>query len=223
MTRWIGIWVALSACGPEVDHVEALRFGLPLTEPHLFYQTTGFDHDPTVQETVIGRALCEDYIGRAFPYCYDEHDGSDYLLEGSFSTMDAGSTEIIAAADGTVELVHDGEYDRCHASADGNIDCDGHEEKANSVILVHDYGMRTWYWHMKTDSVAVNEGDEVRRGDVLGLVGSSGTSSFPHLHFEVVDPNGISVDPYVDPDGPEESWWCDQGPIEGLPGTCDEG
>ena len=53
------------------------------------------------------------------------------------------------------------------------------------VTLGHANGWRTIYGHLKMNSVVVNVGDIVQPGDTLGVVGSSGCSTAPHLHFEV--------------------------------------
>lgn len=198
---------------------EPVRFGFPLPERELFYQTTGFDHDPEAQDAGIWSGICTSYDGRAFPWCYDGHDGTDYLLEGAFETMDAGSTEIVAAADGEVVDVEDGHYDRCHVGDDLVVTCDGNDILANYVIIEHYDGTRSKYLHMAKGSTAVDVGDEVTCGTVLGRVGSSGNSSFPHLHFEVEDLRGNSFDPYAGSESQDESWWLDQGPAEGLPGA----
>ena len=42
-----------------------------------------------------------DYLGRGFPHCYDNHTGSDFILQGGFSAMDDGTT-VVAAADGSL-------------------------------------------------------------------------------------------------------------------------
>ncbi len=196
----------------------ALAFRFPLADRALFEQVVGVDHDPVVHTDTLGQILCTSYDGRAFPWCYDEHDGSDYLLLGGFHTMDAGSTPIVAAADGVVVDTDDGNYDRCEATVDG-IDCDGFPMNGNYVILEHEGGYRTLYWHMKTDSVAVSVGDEVSCGDTLGLVGSSGYSSAPHLHFELQDASEATIDPYAGAYSQVETWWVDQGDPEGLPGS----
>lgn len=196
----------------------ALAFRFPLADRALFEQVVGVDHDPVVHTDTLGQILCTSYDGRAFPWCYDEHDGSDYLLLGGFDTMDAGSTPIVAAADGVVVDTDDGNYDRCEATVDG-IDCDGFPMNGNYVILEHEGGYRTLYWHMKTDSVAVSVGDEVSCGDTLGLVGSSGYSSAPHLHFELQDASEATIDPYAGAYSQVETWWVDQGDPEGLPGS----
>lgn len=72
-----------------------------------------------------------------------------------------------------------------------------------------DYGVHVWvdhvidemlvsshYAHMQYGSLRVEVGDEVKVGDVLGLVGSTGFSLAPHLHFEI-QVNGVYVDPLI--------------------------
>lgn len=214
--------VAVSKAPPEqvVDDTPrgALQFRFPLAERDLFEQTVGVDHDPAEYPDGLESAQCFNYDGRGFPWCYDRHDGSDYLLLDGFETMDAGSTDIVAATDGVVVETDDGNYDRCEATVEG-IDCDGYPMEANYVILEHEGGWRTLYWHMKMDSVAVEVGQEVRCGERLGLVGSSGYSSMPHLHFELQDADGVTIDPYAGEHSQEETWWTDQGDPEGLPGS----
>ncbi len=51
------------------------------------------------------------------------------------------------------------------------------------VIIRHGFGYETLYAHMS--EILVKRGDKVRRGDLIGLVGSTGTSVAPHLHYEV--------------------------------------
>ena len=53
----------------------------------------------------------------------------------------------------------------------------------NHVILRHNFGYKTLYAHMR--SFDVKPGQKVRRGDVIGYVGNTGTSTAPHLHYEV--------------------------------------
>ena len=75
-----------------------------------------------------------------------------------------------------------------------------------NVQIDHGFGLKTVYGHMHR--VHVSEGDEVKRGDIIGTVGSTGLSQSPHLHYEVhlnerpVDPinyfyNDLSPDDYV--------------------------
>lgn len=54
----------------------------------------------------------------------------------------------------------------------------------NHVVIDHGYGYQTLYAHM--ESFNVKKGQKVNRGDVIGYVGNTGTSSGPHLHYEVM-------------------------------------
>ncbi|MBR3703960.1 MAG: peptidoglycan DD-metalloendopeptidase family protein [Oscillospiraceae bacterium] len=62
----------------------------------------------------------------------------------------------------------------------------------NYVVISHGKGNTTLYAHMSSRSV--KEGDKVTQGQVIGVTGSTGISSGPHLHYEIVE-NGKRVDP----------------------------
>jgi len=146
---------------------------------------------------------------------YSGHRGSDFGA-GSWTGMDEGR-DITAAAPGVVYATHDGAFDRCDTG-----DCDGGGGFGNYVYLQHADGRQTIYAHLATGSVQVAVGDEVACGDVLGLMGSSGHSTGPHLHFQVNDTDGASIDPFSGPCSPGSSLWVDQGVWDELPSLdCD--
>jgi murein DD-endopeptidase MepM/ murein hydrolase activator NlpD len=60
----------------------------------------------------------------------------------------------------------------------------------NHVVLDIGGGHYAFYAHLKPGSLKVKLGDKVKRGQVIGLVGNTGNSTEPHLHFHVAD--GIS-------------------------------
>ena len=62
----------------------------------------------------------------------------------------------------------------------------------NTVIIYHSYGITTVYGHL--EKILVESGDFLNKGDVIGLVGSTGRSTGPHLHYEIRI-NGVRVDP----------------------------
>jgi murein DD-endopeptidase MepM/ murein hydrolase activator NlpD len=62
----------------------------------------------------------------------------------------------------------------------------------NVVVIDHGHGLVTRYAHL--DSFTVKKGDTVDTGDVIGAVGSTGKSTGPHLHFEVIQ-DGLAIDP----------------------------
>jgi hypothetical protein len=81
------------------------------------------------------------------------------------------------------------------------------------VYIEHADGTQAWYLHMKQNSLtSKNVGDAVAVGEFLGIVGSSGPSTMPHLHFEVYDSLGNLIDPYAGPCNAlnPTSWWQDQ-------------
>ncbi len=62
------------------------------------------------------------------------------------------------------------------------------ETIAGNHVVVDIGGGRWAFWaHFQPGSIKVKVGDRVKRGQVLGLVGNSGNSSEPHLHFQVQD------------------------------------
>jgi murein DD-endopeptidase MepM/ murein hydrolase activator NlpD len=90
-------------------------------------------------------------------------------------------TPVFAAADGVVVLA------RPMTGTAGALVGYG-----NYVIIQHDTGLKTLYGHLLT--IGVKEGQQVKRGQLVGLVGSTGNSTGPHTHFEVRIENS-PVDP----------------------------
>lgn len=76
----------------------------------------------------------------------------------------------------------------------------------NYVKIKHDNGMYTLYAHMKYGSIAVNKGDKVNKGQVIGYMGSTGRATGVHLHFEIRNGSGsdtrINPEPYLDTELP---------------------
>ncbi len=117
------------------------------------------------------------------------HAGTDYFLwPYAWLMMDQAQVRIVAAAPGTISRKDDGHFDRSCA-LDGNAD-------PNDVYVQQDDGLTAIYLHMRKGSLTPKPvGARVVAGEYLGLVGSSGNSTAPHLHFELRDANGVVVDP----------------------------
>jgi archaellum component FlaF (FlaF/FlaG flagellin family) len=93
--------------------------------------------------------------------------------------------EAIAVADGIVASITDGAPEGTPGQFP--TDMDPAAADGNAVILdlgQHRYAM---YAHMQPGSIKVHQGDKVRTGQVLGLVGNTGNSLVPHLHFQLMD------------------------------------
>lgn len=81
-----------------------------------------------------------------------------------------------------------------YATADGVVQTSGNTGNGygNHVVINHGYNYETLYGHMVR--VKARAGQKVRRGEVIGWVGSTGKSTGPHLHYEV-HKNGNAIDP----------------------------
>ena len=81
-----------------------------------------------------------------------------------------------------------------YATADGEVQIAGFNTDGygNKVVINHGYGFQTLYAHMVR--VIANVGQSVKRGEVIGYVGSTGKSTGSHLHYEVIK-RGTKVDP----------------------------
>lgn len=79
------------------------------------------------------------------------------------------------------------------APADGVVVFTGRDgDLGRTIRIAHGLGYVTVYGHL--DSISVDPGEEVRRGDTIGAVGSTGRSTGPHLHYEVHE-SGEAVNP----------------------------
>ena len=87
------------------------------------------------------------------------------------------------------------------ATADGIVSHSGWTTDSGYVIVLeHGLGFSTIYAHNKSNSV--NVGDKVLRGDVIGHVGSTGRTTGPHVHYEVLkDGKNINPGPYLEGTG----------------------
>lgn len=110
------------------------------------------------------------------------HEGIDISGAGNFGSL------IYAAAGGTVIRVNNS----CPSQGRGYGDtCGG--GMGNEVIIDHGNGYITTYAHLH-QTVLVSVGDTVSRGEKIGYMGNSGSSTGAHLHFEV-SYNGININP----------------------------
>jgi murein DD-endopeptidase MepM/ murein hydrolase activator NlpD len=155
------------------------------------YITNYVDEDPS--------GYIQDYM--CWWVTYNGHWGTDICIP-TFYHMDEMITPVLAAADGIVVYTHDGEFDRRLEWINWAV--------GNAAIIRHSDDTEGLYWHFKKHSLQVSLGDTVQAGDTLAFVGSSGFTDWPHLHFEVQDPNGSLIDPWAGPCGASQTMWDDQ-------------
>ena len=123
---------------------------------------------------------------------YDGHKGTDFCVVDR--ALYRSGVAVIAAAAGRVRAIRDGMNDGERVPG---------REAGNSVVIDHGDGWQTQYAHLRRGSVAVRAGERVQPGDRLAVVGFSGNTEFPHLHFEVRR-DGKTVDPFVGVEAPSD-------------------
>ncbi len=130
-----------------------------------------------------------DASGRFVKRGGDPFDPADYTIHGA---------RAIAAADATIVHVLDGLAEQTPGALPAGLGLA--EADGNSVVAKLDGGLYMLYAHLQAGSLKVKPGDKVQRGDPIGLVGNSGNTSAPHLHFHVMDgPSPLTSEgvPYV--------------------------
>jgi hypothetical protein len=142
----------------------------------------------------------EQLNGEGRIYQGQSKDGSGQSKDGQGQSKDGGGGEpareklenytsfgkpALAVADATVESTTDGFPEQVPGKFPDSIALD--QADGNSVILNLGHGHYALYAHLQPGSIKVKAGDKVRTGQVLGLVGNTGNSLAPHLHFQVMD------------------------------------
>ncbi|HEX5655238.1 MAG TPA: M23 family metallopeptidase [Chitinophagaceae bacterium] len=141
---------------------------------------------------------------------YNGHNGTDIALWPFWWRMkDNDNVFAAAAAPGVVIDVVQGF---------GDENCELSSFPTNIVSLLHSDSSISHYLHLKANSALVNENDIVSEGQPLAVIGSSGRSTYPHLHFQVEDKNNNSIEPFKNPVSPDcntlnsDTWWKNQKP-----------
>ena len=120
----------------------------------------------------------------------------------------AGVTNVIAAKSGTVVYPPDASWTKFPDNGYyGNPDGGGY---GNYIVIKHDDGNFSLYAHLAQNSIRVVAGDVVDQGQVIAKLGHSGSSTGPHLHFEMrggENSNTHRIDPlqFVDPKDPRKN------------------
>lgn len=123
---------------------------------------------------------------------YNSHTGTDFRIPDL--EIQRKGVEVLSAAAGRVARVRDGIEDISVRIAGKNAIAG--KECGNGAVVEHEQGWTTQYCHMAKGSLRVKPGDRVAAGQPIGLVGLSGDTEFPHVHFTVRH-NGNVVDPFA--------------------------
>jgi murein DD-endopeptidase len=121
----------------------------------------------------------------------DPKDNKNYHAYGA---------EVLAVADGVVVELKDGIPENVPGPASRAVPITLETVGGNHIVLDLGGGHYAFYAHLQPGKLRVHNGDRVKRGQVLGVLGNSGNSTEPHLHFHLSDgvsPLGSEGLPYV--------------------------
>lgn len=182
----------------EYTHKSTEKFIWPIdqtennNDPGFFGISNFVDHNLTTSAS--GSSLLDYNCGtRTYDIGNYNHRGTDiFTWPFPWIKMDNDEVKVVASKTGIVIDVIDNNYDR---SCDFCNNCDW-----NAVYILHADGTVAWYGHLKENSIPtkVVKGVVVDQGETLGIVGSSGSSTGPHLHFELWDSQNYIqiIDPF---------------------------
>jgi hypothetical protein len=127
------------------------------------------------------------YVAQRFAVDWEQLDGNSRIYEGPREKLESYTIfgkPVFAVADGVVAVAVTGLPEQTPGKYPTNISI----EEADGNSIIEDIGGHHFalYAHMQSGSIRLHRGDKVMRGQVIGLVGNSGNSVAPHLHFHVM-------------------------------------
>ncbi len=134
------------------------------------------------------------WVAQRYAVDWEQTDAGGRIYAGPREKLESYAIfgqPVLAVADALVVSVIDGEPEQTPGSYPTNIPLD----KADGNYVILDLGGHRYalYAHMQPGSIKVHSGEKVHLGQVIGLVGDTGNSIVPHLHFQVTDgPSSLS-------------------------------
>jgi hypothetical protein len=127
------------------------------------------------------------WIAQRYAVDWEQVDAGGHIYVGPRNKLESYTIfgkQVLAVADATVVSAVNDQPEQVPGEFPKNISLD--QADGNNVILDLGGGRFALYAHMQPGSVRVKAGDHVKLGEVIGLVGDSGNSIVPHLHFQVM-------------------------------------
>jgi hypothetical protein len=134
------------------------------------------------------------WVAQRYAVDWEQTDANGRIYTGPREKLESYAIfgqPVLAVANALVVSVIDGQPEQTPGSYPSNIALDAAD--GNSIIL--DLGEKRYalYAHLQPGSIKVRRGEKVHLGQVIGLVGDTGNSIVPHLHFQVTDgPSSLS-------------------------------
>ena len=128
------------------------------------------------------------WIAQRYAVDWEQLDAQGRIFNGPPEKLESYTIfgkPVLAVADGVVVSVSDGLPEQTPGKYPTNISLD--DADGNSVVLDLGELRYAMYGHLQPGSIKVHRGDKVKAGQAIGLVGNTGNSVAPHLHFQVMD------------------------------------
>ena len=127
------------------------------------------------------------YVAQRFAVDWEQLDASNLVYSGPREKLESYTIfgkPVYAVADGVIAVAITGLPEQTPGKYPTNISI----EEADGNAIIEDIGGHHFacYAHMQSESIHLHRGDKVKRGQIIGLVGNSGNSVAPHLHFHVM-------------------------------------
>jgi hypothetical protein len=190
-------WIAADGCCDSTRHVRAI---MPIDDKLRIAQRFAIDWEMINDDRKI-------FVG-------DPKDVESYFAYGQ---------NVLAVADAKVIAAVDKYKDQVPGELPPGMTLE--EADGNHVVLDLGGGKYALFAHMKPGTVKVKAGDTVKRGQVMGIVGNTGNTSAPHLHFHVMDgpstlgSNGLPylIDEFESREKAPSTEAFDKAEIKGIP------
>ena len=130
------------------------------------------------------------YVPERFAIDFLQLDQQGRLFVGpgkELKSYPAFGAEVLAAAGGTVVSAHDGRPEQIPGSVAKDVAYTLDVSLGNNIVVDIGGGRFAFYAHLQPGSLRVKPGDKVVTGQVLALLGNSGNTDAPHLHFHIMD------------------------------------
>jgi hypothetical protein len=193
-----GVWESAKLTVPVTDYRCRGKYTFPFRQRHQLFHT-----DNPV--SVTGHRTC-----RAEEFAVDmvaarqRHDGNlvtriegatnsvrDYLIYGAdvHAIGDGVVTRVSNLfPDALLDTIDEGySVRKAQAVSEMSVKIGRWASDGNYVVIDHENGEYSHYCHLKENSIAVQAGERVQQGQVIGCVGNTGNSSVPHLHLHLMD------------------------------------
>ncbi len=170
----------------EIDHRKVVLIGPPLRGDRFLSADSCCDSSRHRRAAlpVNGRV----WLAQRFAVDWEQLGANGRIYSGPSEDVKSYAIfgqPVLAVADAVVASTKDGLPEQTPGKFPAGISLD--DADGNSVVLDLGQGRYALYAHMQPGSIKVHRGDRVTRGQVIGLVGNSGNSLAPHLHFQVTD------------------------------------